>query len=56
VIYAGLGETEQAFRWLGKAVAQRPFWLCWLKLDPRLDGLPADARFRDLLRHVGFSA
>jgi hypothetical protein len=56
VIYAGLGETEQAFRWLDKAVAQRPFWLCWLKLDPRLDGLPADARFRDLLRHVGFSA
>jgi tetratricopeptide (TPR) repeat protein len=56
VIYAGLDETEQAFRWLDKAVAQRPFWLCWLKLDPRLDGLRADARFRALLQHAGFSA
>jgi hypothetical protein len=53
VIYAGLGETEQAFRWLDKAAAQRPFWLCWLKLAPRLDGLRADPRFRDLLQRIG---
>ncbi len=54
VIYAALGESEQAFRWLDKAVAQRPFWLCWLKLDPRLDGLRADTRFGDVLRRAGF--
>lgn len=53
VIYAGLGETEQAFTWLYKAIEQRPFWLCWLKLDPRLDGLRADPRFHNLLRRVG---
>jgi tetratricopeptide (TPR) repeat protein len=55
VIYAGMGETEQAITWLDKAIEQRPFWLCWLKLDPRLDGLRADARFRDLLQRVGFT-
>ena len=53
VIYAGLNENEQAFRWLDKAITQRPFWLCWLKVDPRLDGLRADPRFRDSLRRVG---
>ncbi|HZS09566.1 MAG TPA: tetratricopeptide repeat protein [Blastocatellia bacterium] len=53
VIYAGLGETEQAFAWLDKAVEQRPFWLCWLKLDPRLDGLRQDPRFRSLLQRIG---
>ncbi len=53
VIYAGLGETERAFAWLDKAVEQHPFWLCWLKLDPRLDALRADSRFRFLLQRVG---
>jgi tetratricopeptide (TPR) repeat protein len=52
VIYAGLGETEQAFRWLDKAIEQRPFWLCWLKLDPRLDGLRSDSRFRELSQRL----
>jgi TolB-like protein/DNA-binding winged helix-turn-helix (wHTH) protein/Flp pilus assembly protein TadD len=55
VVYAGLGETEQAFTWLDKAIEQRPFWLCWLKLDPRLDGLRADARFGKLIRRVGLT-
>jgi TolB-like protein/DNA-binding winged helix-turn-helix (wHTH) protein/Tfp pilus assembly protein PilF len=55
VIYAGLGETEQALRWLDKAAEQRPFWLCWLKLDPRLDGLRADPRFDGLLMRVGLT-
>jgi tetratricopeptide (TPR) repeat protein len=54
VIYAGLEETEQALRWLDKAIEQRPFWLVWLKLDPRLDGLRSDPRFQDLLRKIGF--
>jgi TolB-like protein/DNA-binding winged helix-turn-helix (wHTH) protein/Tfp pilus assembly protein PilF len=52
VIYAGLGEAEQAFSWLDKAARQRPFWLVWLKLDPRLDGLRRDPRFADLLRRL----
>jgi TolB-like protein/DNA-binding winged helix-turn-helix (wHTH) protein/Tfp pilus assembly protein PilF len=53
VIYAGLGHKEQAFAWLDKAVEQRSFWLCWLKLDPRLDVLRADSRLGNLLRRVG---
>ena len=52
VIYAGLGETEQSLQWLDRAIEQRPFWLCWLKLDPRLDGLRREPRFQDLLRRL----
>ena len=53
MIYPGLGETKQAFVWLDKAVEQRPFWLCWLKLAPRLGGLRANPRFQSLLQRFG---
>jgi TolB-like protein/DNA-binding winged helix-turn-helix (wHTH) protein/Tfp pilus assembly protein PilF len=55
VIYAGLGEKDKTFLWLDKAIEQHPFWLVWLKLDPRLDGLRSDRRFAGLLRRVGLS-
>jgi TolB-like protein/Flp pilus assembly protein TadD len=54
MIYAGLGETDQAFEWLEKARAERSFsMLLCLKAEPRLDPLRADIRFQDLLRQVG---
>jgi tetratricopeptide (TPR) repeat protein len=56
VIHAGLGQAEQAFAWLDKAVDQRPFWLVWLKLDPRLDNLRSDPRFKKLLHDAGFNS
>jgi DNA-binding winged helix-turn-helix (wHTH) protein/TolB-like protein/Flp pilus assembly protein TadD len=52
VIYAGLGDRDQAFNWLDKAVEQHSFWLSWLKLDPRLDPLRSDPRFSHLLQRV----
>jgi len=52
VIYAGLGDKDQAFGWLDKAVEQHSFWLSWLKLDPRLDPLRSDPRFSNLLQRV----
>lgn len=44
------GGLPLALRWLDKA----PFWLAWLKLDPRLDGLRSDPRFQGLQRKIGF--
>ena len=35
LVYAGLGDKEQAFAWLEKAFAERSHWLVWLRLDPR---------------------
>src|SRR5262245_19361153 len=55
-VSAGLGEKEQAFVWLEKAYEDRSGGLAvLLKVDPKLDGLRSDSRFRDLLRRVGLS-
>jgi serine/threonine-protein kinase len=53
IIYAGLGEKEQAFQWLQKANDERNTELVFLKVDPRLDPLRDDPRFHELLGTVG---
>ena len=53
LIYAGLGEKDQAFAWLEKAYEQRAFQMQWLKIEPRWDSLRSDPRFQDLMRRIG---
>ena len=53
VVYADLGEKDQAFQWLEKAYQERDRGLIWLKTDPALDSLRSDPRYQDLLRRVG---
>jgi eukaryotic-like serine/threonine-protein kinase len=55
IIYAGLGEKEQAFAWLDKAYADRSWPLPLLKVDPRFDSLRSDPRFADLVRRIGLA-
>jgi TolB-like protein/Tfp pilus assembly protein PilF len=53
IVYAGLGDKDQAFAWLDRAYDDRSGYLTWLTTDPQLDGLRSDPRFADLLRRVG---
>jgi tetratricopeptide (TPR) repeat protein len=53
LVYAGLGEKDQAFAWLEKAYAVRNKGLIFLKVDPCVDPLRSDPRFQNLLRRVG---
>jgi tetratricopeptide (TPR) repeat protein len=53
LIWAGLGDRDQAFALLNKAVADRSHWLVWLKIDPRWDPIRSDSRFDDLVKRVG---
>lgn len=53
LVYAGLGDNDQAFAWLDKAVQGRSHWLVWLNRDPRWDRLRSDPRFASLKRRVG---
>ena len=53
LVYAGLGDKNQAFVWLSIAVQGRSHWLVWLNRDPRWDRLRADPRFADLKKRVG---
>ena len=49
VIHAALGEPDQAFGWLTRAVQERSGWIAYLRVDPRLDALHADSRFDSLV-------
>ena len=53
LVYTGIGEKEQAFAWLDKAVEERSHWLVWLKSDPRWDPLRPDKRFAKIVNAVG---
>jgi hypothetical protein len=53
MVYLGLGEKEQAYRWLEQGFEERSAWMVYLNLDPRLDGLRADPRFQELVHRVG---
>jgi DNA-binding winged helix-turn-helix (wHTH) protein/TolB-like protein/Flp pilus assembly protein TadD len=54
LVYAGLGDKEQAFAWLDKAFAERSHWLMWLRLDPRWKTLRGDPRFAALVERMKF--
>jgi serine/threonine protein kinase/Flp pilus assembly protein TadD len=53
LIYAGLGEKDQAFAWLEKAYEEHSFKMAWLKVEPRWDSLRSDPRFAALVRRIG---
>ena len=53
LVYLGLGDNEQAFAWLERAVRERSSMLVNLKVDPALDPLRSDTRFRFISHRVG---
>jgi eukaryotic-like serine/threonine-protein kinase len=54
LVYAGLGEKDQAFTWLEKAYEERGFAITQgFKRDPRWDSLRSDPRYANLLRRIG---
>jgi tetratricopeptide (TPR) repeat protein len=52
VIYAGIGEREEALRWLASSLEARDEGPLSL-LDPRWDALRSEPRFLELKRRVG---
>jgi len=51
---ASIGENQRALDALDEAFAEHEAFLLFLKVDPRLDPLHEDPRFKDLLQRVGF--
>jgi TolB-like protein/DNA-binding winged helix-turn-helix (wHTH) protein/Flp pilus assembly protein TadD len=53
-VYVGLGDKDEAMRWLEQGFKERDIWLALLKVWPRFDPLRSDPRFQDLLRRMNF--
>ena len=51
--YAALGDKEQAFAWLDKAVAEKSGGLEEIKVKPVMDPWRSDPRYLDLLKRIG---
>jgi eukaryotic-like serine/threonine-protein kinase len=52
MIYAALGERDAAFAELEKAYQARDWFLPRLKVDPFMDNLRGDARFKEMLKRM----
>lgn len=54
-IHVALGEVDQAFVWLDRAVEERSAEVTFLGVEPEMDVLRSDPRFREVLRRLGLS-
>jgi serine/threonine-protein kinase len=52
-VHLALGEADQAFAWMERAREERRGWLCYLKVEPLLDEVRGDPRFRALVEAMG---
>lgn len=53
VMHVGLGENDAAFTWFDKALKERSDRLVYLGVDPLVDPVRSDERFRKLLSRIG---
>jgi tetratricopeptide (TPR) repeat protein len=53
-IYVALGEKRRAISLIEKDDRQRSNWLDWLKVDPAMDPLRHEPRFKQLMRKMNF--
>jgi tetratricopeptide (TPR) repeat protein len=54
-VYVALGDIDQAFEELNRAADQRSPVLLWANVDPRLDEVRPDPRYRELTARIGLS-
>jgi serine/threonine-protein kinase len=55
LVYIGLGDKDQALKWLEKAKAAHDPFLPYVKEDPNFDPLRDESRFTELLRSSRFA-
>ncbi len=51
--YTALGKKDKAFEWLENAYKDREGRMTLIKVDPLLDELRSDSRFKELMQRVG---
>jgi len=53
IVYAGLGEQEQALDWLARGVEDHSDTMVLLGVEPKFDGLRSSPRFAEIARRAG---
>jgi len=53
LVYAGLNDKDNAFKWLEDAIDKRSGSVRYLKMEPRLNNLRDDPRYATLMKKVG---
>jgi DNA-binding winged helix-turn-helix (wHTH) protein/tetratricopeptide (TPR) repeat protein/TolB-like protein len=54
LIYAGLGDHEQALEWFAQSYQDRSTYMVYANVDPLFDGVRSDQRFTALLQRMQF--
>ncbi|MBI4832865.1 MAG: hypothetical protein HY801_15195, partial [Candidatus Lindowbacteria bacterium] len=52
-LHFALGETEQGFAWLEKAIEDRDHWLCFIKINRMFNSVRTDPRFKRIIERIG---
>ena len=50
--YVAIGDIDNAFRWFEKSVEERNEWLVWFAVEPKLDPIRGDRRYKDILKKL----
>jgi tetratricopeptide (TPR) repeat protein len=53
-VYVALGDKDRAISLIEKDYQQRSNWVNWLKVDPVMDPLRQEPRFKELMRKMNF--
>lgn len=53
MVYAGLGDLDECFRWFDYAVENREFFLGFFRVNPAFETVSRDPRFSELLKRAG---
>ena len=52
LIHLGLGEKDMAYEYLNKAFQEKSSYLTYIKVDPKVDSLRSEIRFRELIKKM----
>ena len=55
-LHLGLGNRAAALDWAERCLAERRGWMAYLRVNPLLDPVREEPRFRSLVERMGFSA
>ena len=53
LVYAALGETDEAFEWLEQSYEKHEESLCSIGIDPKFDSIRDDMRYTTMLNKIG---